>query len=154
MITTVRQYSSAAENIRQAHIIRQRLLRPPVRKKPAPSSVATAVKRTPRWLPMWQWGDMQFDAHMAEWRKRNMHPTKDYMRRRCKELGITMKDLCGPRRTHPLVDHRQLIMWELKTIVKPDISYPELGRLFGRDHTTCLYAVRAIAGLKARGLLP
>ncbi|MBX5238649.1 helix-turn-helix domain-containing protein [Rhizobium sp. NLR22b] len=86
--------------------------------------------------------------------KYKMHPTKDYMRRRCKELGITMKDLCGPRRAHPLVDHRQLIMWELKMIVKPEISYPELGRLFRRDHTTALWAVRRVEELKARGLLP
>jgi chromosomal replication initiation ATPase DnaA len=34
----------------------------------------------------------------------------------------------------------------LKTIVKPSISWPEMGRLFGgRDHTTVLHGVRAHA---------
>lgn len=133
---------------------RQRLMNPPVRQKPALVPAQPEPERSPRRLPMWQWSDTQQDAHVKEWLQRKMHPTKDYMRQRCKELGITMKDLCGPRRTHPLVDHRQLVMWELKTIVKPEISYPELGRLFRRDHTTCLWAVRRIQKQKAMGLLP
>ena len=33
---------------------------------------------------------------------------------------------------------RDMIVFEIKTDVKPGISYPELGRLFGKDHTSAI----------------
>ncbi|KQV83259.1 helix-turn-helix domain-containing protein [Rhizobium sp. Root1220] len=155
MNIAARNYTSGAEIIASANAVHQRLMgRPPQRKQPM-IAVAAPDKPKPRpRSPMWRKWPIKFDAHVIEWRERMLSPCKAHMRSRCKELGITMKALCGLRRTHPLVDYRQLIMWELKTIVKPEMSYPELGRLFGgRDHTTGLHAVRRIAEKKAKGML-
>jgi chromosomal replication initiation ATPase DnaA len=45
-------------------------------------------------------------------------------------------------------------MWEIKNTIKPLISFPELGRLFGgRDHTTALHSVNSISSKIAAGVL-
>jgi hypothetical protein len=50
--------------------------------------------------------------------------------------------MVGPRKTDDIASARRMLMWEIKRQIKPSISFPELGRLFGgRDHTTALHAV-------------
>jgi hypothetical protein len=59
--------------------------------------------------------------------------------------GVTIDEIKGPRRQVRLVRPRQIAMYEVCK-QRPDMSYPQIGRFFGgRDHTTCLHAVRKIS---------
>lgn len=63
--------------------------------------------------------------------------------------GVTIDEIKGPRREKRIVRPRQIAIYEVCR-QRPDMSYPQIGRLFGnRDHTTCLHAVRKIS--KERG---
>lgn len=55
-------------------------------------------------------------------------------------FAVTGADLTGPSRNRRLVEARQVAMTVLRHATT--LSYPELGRLFGRDHTTVIHAVR------------
>lgn len=56
--------------------------------------------------------------------------------------GVTIDEVKGPRRSRRIVLPRQIAMYEVYR-QRPDMSYPAIGRMFGgRDHTTCLHAVR------------
>lgn len=94
------------------------------------------------------------DAHVRSWeawKAMQGSPCRNYIKRRCEELGVPYEGIVGSSRFRRYCYPRQLIMWELKTFVKPSISYPELGRLFGgRDHTTALHAVRKIEAQRAK----
>lgn len=105
-----------------------------------------------------EYDEDQFDAHVVayrEWMALNLKfygsPVRQYVNRRAAELGFTYNQMIGITRKQAIAKVRQLIMWEIKNIVKPDISYPEIGRIFGgRDHTTVLHAIRAVEARKAR----
>lgn len=59
--------------------------------------------------------------------------------------GVSIADVKGPRRNKAVVRARQLAVYEVYRR-RPDLSYPQIGRIFGdRDHTTCLHAVRKIS---------
>ena len=100
--------------------------------------------------PEWKRKAIQYDAHVKKWRFETgqMHMTcKDYIRLRSVELGSDYETVIGPCRIKKVTRVRHLIMWEIKTKVKPGISYPELGRLFGgRDQTSALFCVKKIEG--------
>jgi hypothetical protein len=53
---------------------------------------------------------------------------------------VTASEVLSERRTQPIAHARQHIMWALR---QEDYSYPEIGRKFGRDHTTAIFAERA-----------
>ena len=55
--------------------------------------------------------------------------------------GMTAADIRGPDRRHKFVIARHEAMAAVKQ-AKPDMSYPQMGRLFNRDHSTVLYAVK------------
>jgi hypothetical protein len=59
----------------------------------------------------------------------------------CLEHGIPREDLISPSRTQRLARIRQLAMWRCR---QAGVSFPEIGRHFGRDHSTVLHAVRKI----------
>lgn len=59
--------------------------------------------------------------------------------------GFTVDDVLGPSRARPLVQARFDAVAAVK-MAYPGMSLPMLGRLFKRDHTTLLHA------LKVRGL--
>lgn len=74
-----------------------------------------------------------------------------YIVGRCIELGANYAQIVGPSRRRSISDERQLLAWEIKTVVKPEISFVELGRIFGgRDHTTMMHAVSKIEAIKQR----
>lgn len=51
----------------------------------------------------------------------------------------------SPVRTDRLVKPRQLAMYLVRTMIKPERSLPWIGRVFGgRDHSTVHHAVRAV----------
>lgn len=55
--------------------------------------------------------------------------------------GLDYEDLVGMRRSRAYAWPRQEAMYEVYRRC-PHLSYPAIGKLFGRDHTTVLYGVR------------
>lgn len=98
--------------------------------------------------PEWMAREILFDAHVKQWRYLSGQENitcRAYIKIRAAEFGMTFEDIIGPKRSRKYVEPRHLIMWEVKTKLRPEMSYPELGRLFGgRDHTSALWAVRRI----------
>lgn len=86
------------------------------------------------------------DAHIIAWQRwkaADGSPLKNYIVQRCDEIGIPYDVMVSARKTNDVAIPRQMLMWEIKNIVKPTASYPEIGRLFGgRDHTTALHGIR------------
>ncbi|CDM57659.1 Chromosomal replication initiator protein dnaA [Rhizobium favelukesii] len=149
MIVQARDYTSADEMRASAHALHQKLMNT----RPAKKVAVVIAPKVIALRPSWRRAVQPFDAHVKDWQLwclERMSPCKAHMRRRCEDFGITMEELTGRSRRHPIVEYRQLVMWEIKTIIKPEISYPEIGRLFGgKDHTTALWAVRRVAAMKA-----
>lgn len=61
----------------------------------------------------------------------------------CEFYRITEPELLAYRRTSDVVRLRQIAMYLAKTLTLRPL--PEIGRRFGRDHTTVLHAARKIA---------
>lgn len=59
-------------------------------------------------------------------------------------FGISRDDILSPRRTLNVAHPRQIGMYLCKALTLQ--SLPEIGRRFGRDHTTILHGVRKIEG--------
>lgn len=61
---------------------------------------------------------------------------------------VRPEDLLGASRKQPIAGARQLAMWKLRQVRADDgscrYSAPEIGRVFGRDHSTVLHAERAV----------
>ena len=55
--------------------------------------------------------------------------------------GVTWQDIVSAKRTKHLVEPRHRCMTAVFTI-RPDLSFPMIGKIFMRDHTTILHAVR------------
>lgn len=64
------------------------------------------------------------------------------MSRMATVYDLTVADLRGPRRQRDLILARHHIMYEVSRAC-PHLSLPQIGRLFDRDHTTVLHALRA-----------
>lgn len=56
--------------------------------------------------------------------------------------GVLVEDLIGRGRTKIVTTARHEIMYWIRNKLK--WSYPEIGKLFGRDHTTVLLACRKV----------
>lgn len=69
-----------------------------------------------------------------------------------RETGVSMDELVGPSRLKEVVSARHLAMWRI-AMSRPDMSLPQIGRLFGdRDHTTVLHGIRRYdAIIRAKG---
>ena len=68
------------------------------------------------------------------------------------EVGITLQDMTSKSRAVRVAHPRQLAMYLIR--IFSDYSYPKIGRMFGRDHTTAIWAVaRVEARLRADGKL-
>jgi chromosomal replication initiator protein len=57
-------------------------------------------------------------------------------------FGMAIEDLCGPGKTRPLAQARQIAMYLCRELT--DLSLPKIGNTFGRDHTTVMYADKKI----------
>lgn len=69
--------------------------------------------------------------------------TENIMSVVCERFKCSKIDMKSSRRTHPIVNYRQMAMYLVKKLTLR--SLPEIGRRFGgRDHTTVLHAVRKI----------
>ncbi len=110
--------------------------------------------------PEWAVAKTRFDDHITAWRqwkRRQINiaasPIRFYIKRRSIELLSTYDAVMSRSRKHIVVDPRHLIMWEIKTKIKPGMSYPEVGRIFGLDHTSALHACRRIQKIVDEGRL-
>jgi len=56
--------------------------------------------------------------------------------------GMTVDDLCGMSRKSGVAKARQIAMYICRE--QTDLSLPKIGELFGRDHSTVLYACRRV----------
>lgn len=65
----------------------------------------------------------------------------------CSEYAVRRQELLGVSRTAGIVEARHDAMWRFRQCRNeygdPLYGYPELGRIFNRDHTTIIHGVRA-----------
>lgn len=54
---------------------------------------------------------------------------------------VTLEDVLGQSRDRRIVKARQAAMWLLR---QRDLSFPAIGAVMGRDHTTVMYACQRI----------
>lgn len=147
MIVAARQFTSAAEMRAHYAAVHQRCFNPVPPAKPEPVVIEAAARFSTRKVPLWMVKDIHFDAHIVVWHGRSANRAKAYLKDRCRELGISYLAMIGAGRGKNIVPTRHLLMWEIHD--KFGLSFPALGRLFGgRDHTTCLYAVRKVEAMK------
>lgn len=107
---------------------------PPVSTKPA---------KPRRVLPSWRRARILFNAHVKAWREHLLatnSPAEKYIRRRAKQLGFTHKQIVAHNRAHEIIPARHQLMWEVKQYFH--MSYPQVGALFDRDHTSVIHAVK------------
>lgn len=62
---------------------------------------------------------------------------------------VTVDDILSRDRHKSIAEARQLAIWLVRT--KLGMSYPEIGREFKLDHTTCMHAVARVE--RATGML-
>lgn len=60
--------------------------------------------------------------------------------------GVSRRNILSHRRTQAVARPRQVAMFLAKTMTL--CTLPQIGGMFGRDHTTVIYAVRKIEGLQ------
>lgn len=65
----------------------------------------------------------------------------EIIRQFCALNNVSVDVVFGPSRYRPVVKLRQLAMVEVYRR-RPDLSLPQIGRLFNRDHTTIIHAVK------------
>jgi chromosomal replication initiation ATPase DnaA len=63
----------------------------------------------------------------------------------CKRRGVTLDEVCGRARSQAISRTRQEVWWRIRHHPERSYSYPEIARLFARDHSTI------IAGISAHG---
>jgi hypothetical protein len=107
--------------------------------------------------PAWRLEEVQQDWHVQQRNRRlsemAANGPKVYVKDRCEELGVSFAEVIGAGRRRKIAMVRHRLMWEVAQNF--GLSYPALGRLFGgRDHTSCLFAVRKIEALNATERAP
>lgn len=66
---------------------------------------------------------------------------KDIIHRIAAETGVPYRDIIGVRRSHPII-HARFLAIRAVADAKPHMSLPAIGRVFNRDHTSILHALR------------
>jgi chromosomal replication initiator protein len=72
----------------------------------------------------------------------------DCIRQTSLECGIPVKDITGRKMTREETRARQIAMWAARKMA--DKSFPQIARVFNRDHTTALHAYRLIEDMHNR----
>lgn len=68
-----------------------------------------------------------------------LHLVDDVSARR----GVTRAELCGRRRSRAVAAARHELWWLIRQHPERCYSFPEIARLFGKDHTTVLHGITA-----------
>lgn len=94
--------------------------------------------------PLWTKKRIYFDAHVRQyqWEKAKRQDPQAAVRRRCEFFRIPYAVMVGAGARREVAHRRHLLWWEL--IQDFGMSYPQVGRMFGRDHTTVLHGYRKI----------
>lgn len=58
--------------------------------------------------------------------------------------GLSFEEIRGPRRTPELVGWRQAAMY-LAVVLRPDMSFPSIGKVFKRNHSTVMYGFEKVS---------
>lgn len=91
----------------------------------SPETVEQAIRATPPATP--EWGDEAVPA---------------IVRVTSKVFGVTEGDLLGPSREQQFAMARQVAMAVARATTP--LSFPAIGTLFGRDHSTVMHAVQRV----------
>jgi hypothetical protein len=67
----------------------------------------------------------------------------------CRKRNVTLAALFSNRRVTHLVHARQEVMYRLREEL--NLSYPEIGRTLGRDHSTVIHGIKQYEKLLASG---
>lgn len=86
--------------------------------------------------------DPQASAVIAELRQRDLFEIVERIARR---FNVTAREVCGHGRSKPVAMARHAVWAELYAL--GHWSYPRIGQLFRRDHTTIVTAVRKYRAL-------
>jgi chromosomal replication initiation ATPase DnaA len=73
-------------------------------------------------------------------RARDLLPLVDDV---CKCRGVTLDDVCGRARSQAIARARHEVWWRIRHHPEREYSYPEIARLFARDHTTIMAGISA-----------
>jgi hypothetical protein len=65
----------------------------------------------------------------------------------CAELDVSLEAVLSPDRHVNVAYVRQVCAWILR---QRPMSFPEIGRMLGRDHTTIIHAVRKVDAERSR----
>lgn len=93
-------------------------------------------------------GDTDFEE---EPRVTIINQSKLLVREIAQEYGLTYQDLVGAGRSRQFIFPRRLAMWRLRH--ERGLSFPRIGQIFNRDHTTCVHSVQVLDAMHARGEL-
>lgn len=71
------------------------------------------------------------------------NPPAEYIRTMAaKGFDVTVGELTGRSRAYPLVEYRQVAMTAIRDLC--NLSFPAIGDMFHRDHTTVMHAVEKV----------
>lgn len=142
-----RDYTTVSDMLEGYAGIRQRLFAIP---KPPILRLAPVVVVQPEPIePLWMREDTEFDHHVKLMRAAQHWGVHDYLKKRCEELGASyLRVVKGAERWRHIVHARQQLMWEIRTVY--GFSFPQIGKVFGKDHTTAIHAFNKIELERAR----
>lgn len=66
-------------------------------------------------------------------------PVREIIAKAAVEFGIPVEAILGSSRSYLVVEARHTAMWRARK-ERPDLSFPQLGDIFRRDHTTIIHA--------------
>lgn len=84
------------------------------------------------------------DANLPLIRNRPRLLISSVVQRVADRYGIKYEDLIGPSRSRAITPIRQEAMWECRR--QTERSYPQIARIFHRDHTTVIHGARRHQG--------
>jgi hypothetical protein len=131
---------SLVENYHAAHKARLARMGAPVRYQAPvvrPKPVIQPQAYDAGWDGMWF-----FDLVTCEYRGSKSVLVRDVQTAVCDHFGVELAELLSARKTKNLAVVRHIAYYLSKTLTPK--SLPDIGRRFGRDHTTILYGVRKI----------
>ena len=69
----------------------------------------------------------------------------DIVRQESERTGVSINDILGSGRCTELCHLRHYIMWRAR--IETGLSYPQIGRQLGKDHTSVLHGVKRIEAM-------
>lgn len=141
MMIQAKTYTSATQMLASAQAVRKRLMMP-ARAKTAPVAIPAPVVAEPAI------DDKKFSHHVKRWRRykdiAQRIGMRAYVETRCMEEGFDVAAIYGRSQNRAVANFRQRMMAELK-VAKPELSLPQIGMHFDRDHTCVILALAKYA---------